>query len=167
MLNDEGKPILQLHFKFQLDQIEIEIRNDKEELIRTEKCSVLPGEPPHLHLLVDDGDTVHPGDALVEGHKMPASAQPILQGITKAALTTESFISASSFQQTTKVLTEAALYGKKDRLKGLKENVIVGRLIPAGTGVPQLRRIEVYEKGSLPPEEKEEATETGAIPADD
>jgi len=97
----------------------------------------------------------------------PATAQPILQGITKAALTTESFISASSFQQTTKVLTEAALYGKKDKLKGLKENVIVGRLIPAGTGVPQLRRIEVYEKGSLPPEEKGESSETGAIPADD
>ena len=73
----------------------------------------------------------------------PTTAQPILQGITKAALTTESFISAASFQRTTGVLTEAALNGKRDDLKGLKENVIVGRLIPAGTGLPQYRRIEV------------------------
>jgi DNA-directed RNA polymerase subunit beta' len=64
----------------------------------------------------------------------PAEAQPILQGITKAALSTESFIAAASFQQTTRVLTEAALSGKRDYLRGLKENVIIGHLIPAGTG---------------------------------
>ena len=66
--------------------------------------------------------------------KKTAVAEPLLLGITKASLSTESFISAASFQETTKVLTEAALQGKIDRLKGLKENVIIGRLIPAGTG---------------------------------
>ena len=64
----------------------------------------------------------------------PAVAIPVLQGITKASLQTSSFISAASFQETTRVLTEAAVYGKVDQLVGLKENVIVGRLIPAGTG---------------------------------
>jgi len=71
----------------------------------------------------------------------PASAQPMLLGITKASLQTRSFISAASFQETTRVLTEAAAYGKSDTLEGLKENVIVGRLIPAGTG-GQLRRYQ-------------------------
>jgi len=64
----------------------------------------------------------------------PATAVPVLQGITKASLQTRSFISAASFQETTRVLTEAAVSGRRDRLIGLKENVIVGRLIPAGTG---------------------------------
>jgi len=76
----------------------------------------------------------------------PATAEPILQGITKAALSTESFISAASFQQTTNVLTSAAISGKRDELRGLKENVIMGHLIPAGSGVPQYRQIGVYEK---------------------
>ncbi len=71
--------------------------------------------------------------AEAEGLK-PAVATPVLQGITKASLQTSSFISAASFQETTRVLTEAAVNGKVDQLVGLKENVIVGRLIPAGTG---------------------------------
>ncbi len=66
--------------------------------------------------------------------KQPATAEPLLLGITKASLATESFISAASFQETTRVLTEAAVNGMRDDLRGLKENVIVGRLIPAGTG---------------------------------
>jgi DNA-directed RNA polymerase subunit beta' len=66
--------------------------------------------------------------------KAPAVFEPVLLGITKASLATESFISAASFQETTRVLTEAAVRGLKDDLRGLKENVIVGRLIPAGTG---------------------------------
>jgi DNA-directed RNA polymerase subunit beta' len=70
----------------------------------------------------------------------PAVAEPLLLGITKASLSTESFISASSFQETTKVLTEAAVAGKVDYLRGLKENVIMGRLIPAGTGLPPYRQ---------------------------
>jgi DNA-directed RNA polymerase subunit beta' len=68
-------------------------------------------------------------------NKQPASYEFMLLGITKASLSTDSFISAASFQETTRVLTEAAIMGKKDDLRGLKENVIVGRLIPAGTGL--------------------------------
>ena len=67
--------------------------------------------------------------------KQPATYEHMLLGITKASLSTDSFISAASFQETTRVLTEAAIMGKKDDLRGLKENVIVGRLIPAGTGM--------------------------------
>jgi len=72
--------------------------------------------------------------ALEEG-KEPARYENVLLGITKASLSTDSFISAASFQETTRVLTEAAIMGKQDELRGLKENVIVGRLIPAGTGL--------------------------------
>src|SRR6478672_2862339 len=71
----------------------------------------------------------------------PAKGEPLLLGITKASLSTESFISASSFQETTKVLTEAAIQGKVDFLRGLKENVIMGRLIPAGTGLAAYKRM--------------------------
>jgi DNA-directed RNA polymerase subunit beta' len=77
----------------------------------------------------------HENKNKVEGEKSkPATAHPVLQGITKASLQTNSFISAASFQETTRVLTEAAVSGRIDTLSGLKENVIVGRLIPAGTG---------------------------------
>ncbi len=79
----------------------------------------------------------------------PATFEPLLLGITKASLSTESFISAASFQETTKVLTEAAINGKIDRLRGLKENVIIGHLIPAGTG------IEKYHSVELIPEDEE------------
>jgi len=75
--------------------------------------------------------------------KRPATAEPLLLGITKASLSTESFISAASFQETTKVLTDAAIHGKIDRLRGLKENVIMGRLIPAGTGLKHYRAVEI------------------------
>ncbi|MFL5320824.1 MAG: DNA-directed RNA polymerase subunit beta', partial [Myxococcaceae bacterium] len=73
----------------------------------------------------------------------PAVGEPLLLGITKASLSTESFISASSFQETTKVLTEAAINGKVDYLRGLKENVIMGRLIPAGTGLPNYKHLDI------------------------
>ena len=79
--------------------------------------------------------------SVIENGGRPAIGEPLLLGITKASLSTESFISAASFQETTKVLTEAALAGKVDFLRGLKENVIMGRLIPAGTGVSQYRNI--------------------------
>jgi DNA-directed RNA polymerase subunit beta' len=81
-----------------------------------------------------------------EGGK-PAVAEPYFLGITKASLITESFISAASFQQTTKVLTQAAAAGKVDHLKGLKENVILGRLIPAGTGFPGYPNRKVWVEG--------------------
>ena len=80
--------------------------------------------------------------AVADGGK-PATGDPMLQGITKASLQTTSFISAASFQETTRVLTEAAVSGKRDNLVGLKENVIVGRLIPAGTGSVMNRFREV------------------------
>jgi DNA-directed RNA polymerase subunit beta' len=75
----------------------------------------------------------------------PASFKPLLLGITKASLSTESFISAASFQETTRVLTEAAIQGKRDELLGLKENVIMGHLIPAGTGINRYRWIRVED----------------------
>ena len=84
---------------------------------------------------------------LIADGKQPASAESLLLGITKASLNTESFISAASFQETTKVLSEASIAGKEDRLKGLKENVIMGRLIPAGTGLESYRNIEIGVAG--------------------
>jgi len=85
----------------------------------------------------------------------PATFQPLLLGITKASLSTESFFSAASFQETTKVLTEAAVQSKTDNLQGLKENIIIGHLIPAGTGMEQHRRIEVIDKMAPEPDELE------------
>ena len=87
----------------------------------------------------------------------PAEAEPILLGITKASLETESFISAASFQETTRVLTDASTLGKMDGLKGFKENVIMGHLIPAGTGLPAHRRVKITLPfgADLPPESEE------------
>jgi DNA-directed RNA polymerase subunit beta' len=79
----------------------------------------------------------------------PATARQILQGITRASLQTKSFISAASFQETTKVLTDAAINAKCDYLQGMKENVIVGHLIPAGTGLPEYRGIIVGDKAEM------------------
>jgi DNA-directed RNA polymerase subunit beta' len=93
---------------------------------------------------------------LVAENMRPASFQPILLGITRAALLTESFLSAASFQETTRVLSEAAIQGKEDKLKGLKENVIVGRLVPAGTGFRDFSRIKLVadESQETPPPEE-------------
>jgi DNA-directed RNA polymerase subunit beta' len=85
----------------------------------------------------------------------PSVGRPLLMGITKASLSTESFISAASFQETTRVLTEAAISGKIDYLRGLKENVIMGRLIPAGTGMLHYRNVQVPGE-ALPEPEIEE-----------
>jgi DNA-directed RNA polymerase subunit beta' len=92
----------------------------------------------------------------------PAVAEPLLLGITKASLSTDSFISAASFQETTKVLTEAAINGKVDRLVGLKENVIMGRLIPAGTGVTRYNQMDVVT--DEPQGTEEEAPASDATP---
>ena len=75
--------------------------------------------------------------------RAPATSEPLLLGITKASLTTQSFISAASFQETTRVLTDAAIRGAKDDLLGLKENIIIGHLIPAGTGMYRYQDVEV------------------------
>ena len=86
---------------------------------------------------------------LAEGGQ-PAVGEPLMLGITKAALSTESFISAASFQETTKVLTQAAIEGRVDFLRGLKENVIMGRLIPAGTGVSKYRAVQLQIEEPVP-----------------
>lgn len=83
---------------------------------------------------------------MAEG-KRPAEASPVLLGITKAALETESFISAASFQDTTRVLTDAATLGRKDKLRGFKENVIMGHLIPAGSGFQTFRGMKLLPLG--------------------
>ena len=97
----------------------------------------------------------------------PALGKPVLLGITKAALTTDSFISAASFQETTRVLTEAAINGREDRVLGLKENVIVGRLIPAGTGFEDYRdTFVISEKPEVIPVGVTTAVSSGAaVPA--
>lgn len=83
-------------------------------------------------------------EAIISG-RVPATSRPVLLGITKASLETNSFLSAASFQETTRVLTDAAIRGKKDPLLGLKENVIIGKIIPAGTGMPRYRNMEPKE----------------------
>jgi len=83
---------------------------------------------------------------VIAGGGKPAKGKPILQGITKAALNSDSFIAAASFQETTHILTDAAIRGRNDELLGLKENVIIGRLIPAGTGLPRYQNIEIERK---------------------
>src|ERR1700750_486387 len=105
-----------------------------------------------------------------EEGKKPASGHPVLLGITKASLQTRSFISAASFQETTRVLTEAAVNGKADTLDGLKENVIVGRLIPAGTGawMNRVREMAIKRDRLILPEREKEAAmkaEAAAEPA--
>jgi len=89
-------------------------------------------------------------DRVKKNSGKPASGRPLLLGITKASLSTESFISAASFQETTRVLTEASISGKIDYLRGLKENVIMGRLIPAGTGLEFYRNVELIAEEPEP-----------------
>jgi len=97
---------------------------------------VQPGDTPFIvGEQVERSEILDENDKAIASGKIPATYDNILLGITKASLSTDSFISAASFQETTRVLTEAAIMGKKDELRGLKENVIVGRLIPAGTGL--------------------------------
>ena len=89
----------------------------------------------------------------------PATAQPLLLGITKASLSTDSFISAASFQETTRVLTEASISGRIDHLRGLKENVTMGRLIPAGTGFEWYRHVRIPADEPPPPPAPPQPTE--------
>ncbi len=98
---------------------------------------LLVGEAIEKHIFFEENERV-----VAQGGR-PASAEPLLLGITRASLSTDSWLSAASFQETTRVLTEAACEGKEDHLRGLKENVIMGRLIPAGTGLPIYRNIDV------------------------
>ncbi|HKX12804.1 MAG TPA: DNA-directed RNA polymerase subunit beta', partial [bacterium] len=133
--------------------------NDKhiETIVRQMLRKVRIKDSGDTNLLLDDHverDEFERVNAQVRAKKgKPASGEPMLLGITKASLSTESFISAASFQETTRVLTEAAVAGKIDHLRGLKENVIMGRLIPAGTGLRQYRdlKMEVDEIGEEQP----------------
>jgi DNA-directed RNA polymerase subunit beta' len=106
-------------------------------------------------------------DQVMAQGKRPATGEPLLLGITKASLTTESWISAASFQETTKVLADAAVQGKIDFLRGLKENVIMGRLIPAGTGLDQYRELDIKLSdevtAELPPPETMELDMTQEV----
>ena len=104
---------------------------------------------------VDKFDFMEVNDKLLAEGKDPAKGKQLLLGITKAALNTHSFISAASFQETTRVLTEAAVEGKVDHLHGLKENVILGKLIPTGTGFGEYHRFELEDDDTIPVEEGE------------
>jgi DNA-directed RNA polymerase subunit beta' len=108
----------------------------KVRVIESGETDVLPGTLLDIHQFTDANEK-----ALLSG-KLPATGRTVLLGITKASLETDSFLSAASFQETTRVLTDAAIKGKRDELLGLKENVIIGKLIPAGTGMARYRRAE-------------------------
>ena len=108
----------------------------KVRVVNTGDSTYLPAE------LVDDREFLEANRQLVQDGKRPAEGRPELMGITKASLATESWLSAASFQETTRVLTEAALQGKSDFLRGLKENVIIGKLIPAGTGADRYQAVQ-------------------------
>ncbi|MGG2067618.1 MULTISPECIES: DNA-directed RNA polymerase subunit beta' [unclassified Bacillus (in: firmicutes)] len=111
----------------------------KVRVIDAGETDVLPGTLLDIHQFTDANAKV-----LLKG-KQPATARPILLGITKASLETDSFLSAASFQETTRVLTDAAIKGKRDELLGLKENVIIGKLVPAGTGMNRYRRVDLVK----------------------
>ena len=128
--------------------IEVIIR----QMLRKRKV-VEPGDCDFLHGQMSDRFTIEDANRLVESRELPgkpATSIPVLLGITEASLATDSFLSAASFQKTTRVLTEAAVRGKRDNLVGLKENVIIGRLIPAGTGLAQYRALEVVGRDGQP-----------------
>jgi DNA-directed RNA polymerase subunit beta' len=132
----------------------------------------IPGEQVERSDLLDENDRVAERGGVKGGPdaKQPATYEHMLLGITKASLSTDSFISAASFQETTRVLTEAAIMGKKDELRGLKENVIVGRLIPAGTGLAYHNARKKQKAGGaiegLPPEGAVAETPAAEVSAD-
>jgi len=126
--------------------------NDKhiEVIVRQMLRRVVVENPGESHYIageqVERSEILNTNDALRADGKLPATFTNLLLGITKASLSTDSFLSAASFQETTRVLTEAAIMGKRDELRGLKENVIVGRLIPAGTGMAYHQARKVKEE---------------------
>lgn len=124
----------------------------KVRIIEAGNTKLLPGSLVDIHNFTDANREAF------KHRKRPATAKPVLLGITKASLETESFLSAASFQETTRVLTDAAIKGKRDDLLGLKENVIIGKLIPAGTGMRRYSDVK-YEKTAKPVAEVESQTE--------
>ncbi|MEL7397786.1 MAG: DNA-directed RNA polymerase subunit beta', partial [Pseudomonadota bacterium] len=133
----------------------------KWEILDSGETTLLKGEH------VDKAEFDAANEKAIERGKRPAQGEPILLGITKASLQTRSFISAASFQETTRVLTEASVQGKRDKLVGLKENVIVGRLIPAGTGGATLkvRQIAQSRDNVVIEARREEAEAAAALAA--
>jgi DNA-directed RNA polymerase subunit beta' len=126
-----------------------------------------PGDTNFLEGEQVDKVRVREENEKVTAKGKPATFQPLLLGITKASLSTESFISAASFQETTRVLTEAAINGARDSLLGLKENVIIGHLVPAGTGVARNRRIKVIaDEEEIPEVVEEEILAEGEVEVD-
>jgi len=140
----QGVPIHDKH-------IEVIVRQmlRKVTVVEPGETEFLPGELVDARVFAESNETV------VSNGGEAATARPVLMGITKASLATESWLSAASFQETTRVLTEAAIRGKSDPLLGLKENVIIGKLIPAGTGMTRYRstRVEATDKGAMSDEE--------------
>ena len=106
----------------------------KIKIINSGDSLFLPGTMVNINKFTDINK-----ELILEG-KRPSTGRPVLLGITKASLETDSFLSAASFQETTRILTDAAIHGKVDKLEGLKENVILGKLIPAGTGARKYRK---------------------------
>lgn len=125
--------------------------NDKhiEVIVRQMLRRVIVADPGDTGFIqgeqVERAELLDANDEAISQNKRPATYENLLLGITKASLSTDSFISAASFQETTRVLTEAAIMGKVDHLRGLKENVIVGRLIPAGTGLAYHKAVKARE----------------------
>jgi DNA-directed RNA polymerase subunit beta' len=145
--------------------------NDKhiETIVRQMLRRVRIKEVGDTNFLVDEHVEKHnferENERVLARGQRPAVAESLLLGITKASLSTESFISASSFQETTKVLTEAAICGKTDDLRGLKENVIMGRLIPAGTGLPAYKRLAVIVESEEHGREEQDRPAAPPVPS--
>ena len=146
----QGVDINSKHIEVMVRQMMRKIRIDE-----SGDTTMLPGE------YVDVAEFEEQNTAMLEAGKEPAEGHPILLGITKASLATDSFLSAASFQETTRVLTDAAIKGKVDPLLGLKENVIIGKLIPAGTGMSRYRDIKVKYNFM---QEEEKPAETAEAP---
>jgi DNA-directed RNA polymerase subunit beta' len=174
-LRVEGVQAVQLHLVDEVQQvyrsqgvtihdkhIELIVRQmlRKVQIIEPGDTDFLPGE------LVDRRRFEDRNSEAVEGGGEPASARPILMGITKASLATDSWLAAASFQETTRVLTDAAISGRSDPLLGLKENVIIGKLIPAGTGMSRYRNVSVRIRPEAIPEywlARQQAAEEGEL----
>jgi DNA-directed RNA polymerase subunit beta' len=136
------------------------------QMMRWVKVKEVGDTPFHVGEQVDRFRFQEVNDQVVKGGGQPASAEELLLGITKASLATDSFISAASFQETTRVLTEAALNGRIDYLRGLKENVIMGRLVPAGTGFHVYREVVLEADPTIEPEvDPLAAAETAGLPS--
>lgn len=147
---NQGVEINDKHIEVMIKQMLRKIR-----IIDAGDTSLLPGAFADIH----EYEAANK-EAILSGNE-PAVAKPVLLGITKASLETDSFLSAASFQETTRVLTDAAIKGKVDKLLGLKENVIIGKLIPAGTGMNRYRNVKLSDPNE---EASEEALET--VPAE-